>query len=123
MRLRSLVLVGSLMAALVLAACVTSPRDTARQACGVVEGHDFYVRTPPGGIYIGLGSARSMAAAIADSQVKVLRDELPAWKDAITDLTTADDGVEASRAESQIQLLVSKALGYCYSTFGGVPPT
>jgi hypothetical protein len=77
-------LLGGLLVAGTLAGCgPTGPNSalqSARRACGVIEGSQFYPRVPLSGIYVGVDTATRVERAIARSGDPTLTVEMPAMK-------------------------------------------
>jgi hypothetical protein len=96
---------------------VTQVRESALPVCSIVDG--ISPNVPPGGYYVGTGTAKRIVSAIQQSSLKSFRDELPAWRRWIARLSNAWDGQLATKAESHLQILFGRAQGDCGNI--GVP--
>jgi hypothetical protein len=115
---------GALLMAGTLSGCSqTGPNSalqSARSACAVIEGAQFYPVVPQSGIYIGVAAGTAVVKAIERSGDPTLTAELPALKRAVGLLAGAYDGAIAAKQERLLQGLVSEPQDYC--TTVGVPP-
>jgi hypothetical protein len=119
-----MMVLGGLLLAVMLAGCSpTGPNSalqSARRACAVIEGSQWYPVVPPSGIYVGIDTATRVAKAIQQSGDPKLQAELPALRRAIKMLAEASDGTIAANGERLIQKLTSEPQNYC--TTIGIPP-